>query len=139
MICRAPEKKDPHERYQPDHRMKQPIPHHIHVHGFEGRRGHPVGDHVVPLQDLVQDNAIDKAPQADAEHNACTLRFPMRDASCHREVPTPCGHSRSVVMETYTTPSVLAPFIPSYPTTATPREEGRWAKKASGGVPCAST
>jgi len=50
------------ECHQSDHRMKEPIPDHIHVPGFEGRRGQPVGEHVVPLQDLVQDNAIDKAP-----------------------------------------------------------------------------
>ena len=63
MIRRAPEDKDSHERHQPDHRMKEPIPDHIHLHGFERCRGHPVGEHVVPLQELVQDNTIDKAPK----------------------------------------------------------------------------
>jgi hypothetical protein len=82
-----PEQKDSHKRHEPDRRMKQPIPDHIHMHSFEGRRGYPIGEHVVPLHDLVQDNAIDKASQADAEQNRCTLRFPVWDTCRHRDVP----------------------------------------------------
>ena len=48
MIGRVPEEKDPHEGHQPDDRMKQSIPDHVHMHGFEGRRGHPVGEHIIP-------------------------------------------------------------------------------------------
>ena len=86
LIGCTPEEQDSHERPEPDHRMEEAIPDHIHVHGCEGRRGQPVGEHLVPLQDLMQDNAIDKASQADAEDNPCTLRFPVRDACLHTAV-----------------------------------------------------
>jgi hypothetical protein len=94
MIRRTPEEQDPHERYQPHDRMKQPIPHHVDMHSFEGGWGHPVGNHVVPLHDLVQDNAINKASQANAKYNSCVLRFPVRDVCRHRDVPTLGGHGR---------------------------------------------
>jgi hypothetical protein len=94
MICRAPEEQDPRECHQPDPRMKQPIPDHIHVHGFEGGWGHPIGEHMVPLQDLVQDNPINKASQANAKYNSCVLRFPVRDVCRHRDVLTLGGHGR---------------------------------------------
>jgi hypothetical protein len=40
----------------------------------------------VPLLNLVQDNPIDEASQADAEDYRCTLRFPVRDVCRHRAV-----------------------------------------------------
>jgi hypothetical protein len=42
---------------------------------------------MMPLHDLVQDNPVDKSPQADAEQNACTLRFPVGDKCIHSYAP----------------------------------------------------
>jgi hypothetical protein len=50
--------------------MEEPVPDHILAHGPERYRRDHSRTHVMPLRDLMQDNAIDEPAQADSEDHA---------------------------------------------------------------------
>lgn len=66
----APQKRKPNRRHQPCKGMKQPIPEHVVLHGDEICRRHDAREHIVPLQDLMKQDAIKEAPEPYPKQSA---------------------------------------------------------------------
>jgi len=66
-----PEQPDADGRREEGEQMKNAIPKHIHTFGQYGIGRYPVGEHLVPLEDLVQHDTIRKAAKPHAEHDGC--------------------------------------------------------------------
>src|SRR5690242_2984315 len=66
----APEKHDSRHHGRPHDRVEDAIPDHIDLGGdeFDGR--YHARQHLMPLQDLMKENTVDKAPHADSEEGA---------------------------------------------------------------------
>jgi hypothetical protein len=67
---RAPEQHDAGQRHRPREGMEQPVPHHVELEVHDARRRIERRQHVVELEDLVEDDAVDEAAEPDAEHRA---------------------------------------------------------------------
>ncbi len=50
--------------------VKKPVPHHVDLHRYEVDGHDPGGQHVVPLQDLVEDDAVDESAEPDTQEHA---------------------------------------------------------------------
>jgi hypothetical protein len=55
--------------------MEEAVPATVSIDPFGGAR-----DHVVPLQDLVEDDAVDEAAEAEPEHDSGPGDRPRRDS-----------------------------------------------------------
>src|SRR5690606_40739704 len=76
-ISGAPQHHDADQRYDPDKCMKEAIPQHICAHGFHGCGWNPVGNHVVPLEYLMQNDPVYKTAHANTQQNPCACGFPV--------------------------------------------------------------
>lgn len=59
--------------------MEDAVPERIEFEVFDGVHRVPAAQHVMPAQDLMEDNAIEKSSQAQPKENACRYReMPIR-------------------------------------------------------------
>jgi hypothetical protein len=66
----TPELDDAGQRDRPGQGVEETVPAHVELHrGERGRRAHG-REHVVPLKDLVEDDAVGKPAQTNAEEQA---------------------------------------------------------------------
>jgi hypothetical protein len=62
----AEEQTDADGSHGPGYRMEEAVPDHVVLHRNERRGRDAAREHVVPLQDLVEEDSIEKAAEADA-------------------------------------------------------------------------
>ena len=68
-VPRPPEQPQPGRGDDVHHRVKDAVGHHLYAEVLEGRALHQA-EQVVPLQDLVQEDAVEEAAQPEAEQVA---------------------------------------------------------------------
>src|SRR5690606_30824567 len=66
----APKRRQAREGQEPDPGMKHPVPEHVDLRADEVRHGNHAREHVVPLQQLMQDDAVEEAAEARAGQQA---------------------------------------------------------------------
>src|SRR3954471_20796845 len=68
--CIVQQQEDPEERDRPHGCVELAVPDHVPAHRLHGRRREHRRAHVVPLQNLVQHDAVDEPAHADADRDA---------------------------------------------------------------------
>src|SRR4051812_37055319 len=68
-MIRAPLHQNTNQRDYPDKSVEQTVPHHVETHGFHCCWREPVGNHVVPLEYLMQDDSIYEAAHVNPHQN----------------------------------------------------------------------